>query len=815
MKKIIFLILPIMFFCSCFFTKGTKFKTEPTAVQEKKDATNQTPQKSVVKNKKKKKDKLFLMGIGMLRLNWTKVEGNKIRFRYSDLGLPADFSTRERASFMVDGTFGDGKYMVDGHLNYDPENRITEPPLDFFLKIGNENTYLAAGDYRQGVFLDSIFSRYYHPFRGGILGFSSKKIGFELLGGMARGESGIEELPAVSGSGPYYLSEAPILRGSEMVYLVVKSATNPDIEIKRTPLVRNKDYFIDYDRGSIIFNYSLYSVDEMGNPVFILASYQYESLVGRFTRDVYGIRGFISPFDPIRLNLTYIADADGSLSFSDAFKNQRGILTLGINVDSKPLTFFGELSKSFEPNAENQTGLFGGGIIRLMKDLKFYLNSWSIESTFPSFANRQLQYGYSLYQIFPSYSNRNIFLSPFQFTRNLGAELYPFNLSRLSIDEREFHGFLELDKGPLKISSGYGERKEITSEAKRKTLYISTFRDGNSTKFWGKFGLNKESDKQKVSINNRIFDILLGARQKIKKTSKGEIFVQADYNRDQFDDLLNQTSDTLHHTFSLFSEYLTSGRNGYFAGYRKEQLINRENDEKTLDVDIFEIGVRNRIYKGFFVDTRYRHEESSQTEGKTQNQILSLGGGYESERFRAMGRYEIQLNKRDENEGRRTLYSFFLFGAPVQKMSLSLRYYKQKGREEAPLSLTERSEEQLNFRLLWRPLPLLSVYSQWRYDTNIELYPPLDRTKSNSLAAIQGLKLRFSNKLEFLTNYKLLKIWGPIDNKKQTLSSELGYLIMKHFRIAIGAEYIDFEDQYNLEGNYESTVGYFKLVALY
>ncbi|MCP4158094.1 MAG: SH3 domain-containing protein, partial [bacterium] len=62
------------------------------------------------KKSKKTKDKIFLMGMGMLRLNWASVKGNDIRFRYSDLGLPTELSTRERASFMVDGTFGHKKY---------------------------------------------------------------------------------------------------------------------------------------------------------------------------------------------------------------------------------------------------------------------------------------------------------------------------------------------------------------------------------------------------------------------------------------------------------------------------------------------------------------------------------------------------------------------------------------------------------------------------------------------------------------------------------------------------------------------------------
>jgi hypothetical protein len=101
------------------------------------------------------------------------------------------------------------------------------------------------------------------------------------------------------------------------------------------------------------------------------------------------------------------------------------------------------------------------------------------------------------------------------------------------------------------------------------------------------------------------------------------------------------------------------------------------------------------------------------------------------------------------------------------------------------------------------------------YDTNLELYPPLDRTKSNSLAEVHGLKLTLSKRLEFLANYKFLKVWGPIDNRKYTAAAELGYLIFRHFRVGIGAEYIDFYDPINIDANYQSTVGYFKLVAVY
>ncbi len=760
-----------------------------------------------------KKNKIFLMGIGMLRLNWTKVKGNEIRFRYSDLGLPADFSTRERASFTVSGKYGK-ESRIEGYLNYDPENRITEPPLDFLFTLGNEKTYLTVGDYRMGVFLDSVFSRYYHPFRGAIVGLRGKHFGVEILGGMARGETGIEELPADSGAGPYFLSEAPILRGSEVVFLVTKSATNPDVEIRRQQLIRNKDYFIDYDRGEIIFNYPIYPYDAMGNPIFILVRYQYESLVGRFTRDVFGIKAFVSPISPVKFNFSYVADADATLSFQDAIKQRRGIYTFGINVDSKRLNMFGEYSFSQEPSVQRQNGFFGGGVLHLSEKLHLYFNSWSVESGFPTFANEQLKYGYSLYQIFPEYSQRYIFLSPFQFSRNLAGELYPFLMSRISVSEREYNAFLEWEGSSTKVSTGYGYRIGVEEKLKSYLGYLSVFHDGEKTKYWGKVELDRSFDEAKQLKDSRTEQGMVGFRQRILSTSRGDLYLQADYKGEVFDDFLSLSPSSYHHFATIFTEFLTENE-GIFAGYQKEVIISREDNSTMLDRNIYETGVRKHIYKGFFVDSRFRQEDATRGGVSSNVQLISLGGGIESRRFRLMGRYEVQINKNDSQKNRRKLWSLFIFGTPLKGMNLSLRYFKRQGMQEALVPASESSEEELSFRLLWRPFRALALYSQWRYDTNIELYPPLDRTRSNTLASIQGLKINFTERLEFLANYKLLRVWGPIENKKESLAAELGYLIFKHFRAGIGVERIDFTDKFEPTGNYRSTVGYFKLIGIF
>ena len=761
----------------------------------------------------KKKDRLFLMGVGMLRLNWAEVEGDAVRFRYSDLGLPADLSTRERASFTLDGTLGNESWKVGGFLNYDPENRITEPPLEFLFTARTKSTYFSVGDYRTGVFADSIFSRFTHPFRGVVAGIQSPRVQIEALAGVSRGETGVDELPLDAGSGPYYFRDSPILRGSEVLFLVSRSAADPSVEINRTTLVRNKDYQIDYDRGAVIFTRPAYPFDDLGNPVYLLASYQFESLAGRFTRMLGGIRASVRPLRPLTLHVSYLADGDRELSIGDAWDSRRGILTLGANLDTPAVQVMGEYAAGNAPAIETRDAWFAGARVSLPGHFTLMGHGWSVDADFPVFANRQLEYGYSLFQIFPSFAERYIFLSPFQFTRNLGAELYPFLQTNIGASETEAHGMLEWDKGPTRISGGYGYREGESDSLQRRQWYASLFHNGEATRYWAKLGLTGVRDADAGVTDTRQTDTLLGLRQRVGQGPRGEWFFQLDYQGIDSHDLLDLTLDNRRHVFSFMGEYLT-GSEGVFAGYRRE-VLNQEEGERLHAADVYEAGIRRRVYKGFFLDSRFRLEEIDEPDGASTNRIVSLGAGFETRRFRAMARYEFQLNRDGENEGRRHLWSIFLYGSPLDRMSLSLRYYSQKGEDDAPLSLNERSEEQLNLRLLWRPSDALHIYSQWRYDTNIELYPPLDRTKSNTLAAVQGVKLRVTRKLEFLATWKMLKVWGIIENRKSTAAVELGYLLWRHFRLGLGAEYIDFRDSLNPESDYRSTVGYLKLVALF
>ncbi len=623
-------------------------------------------------SKDEQKDRFFLMGLGMLRINWAKVQGDAIRFRYSDLGLPADFSTRERASFTFDGTFEQGLTRMDGYLNYDPENRINEPPLDFLFNARRGVLRLSVGDYRMGVMADSIFSRYYHPFRGAILGLETPSFHLQTLGGVARGESTVDQFLADLGTGPYYLSDSPVLRGSEMIFLVTRSRRDQQTELQRLVLQRNRDYHLDYDRGVIMLTFFLAPTDEQGNPRFIEAAYQFESLAGRFTRAVFGARARWQPWTPLGFTVSYIGDADQALPLDRIALEHKGILSFGVNLATRPLDIQAELAYGLDPNGETEQAFFLGAQLRPMSNVQLMVNSWNLDSQFPAFANRQLEYGYSLMQINPTLSNRSVFLSPFQFTRNLGSELYPFSLSRLAVDERETHGVLEWERGIDRLSIGYGQGERNGGSLEYRDIYLSGLHHGEQSTAWFKSGGSWDDRPAEVG-SDRQLDLLGGWRQRIKRLGKGDLFVQVDMAAD-WQDQAGIDEQIHRQVFSLAGEYL-SGQNGLFAGLRHERLHNPQS-KRDSSLWSTELGIKHPLHWGLFVDSRYRQERSEEEAGDRQLDYLSLGLGYEHSRFRALARYEIQANRLGVGENRRRVWSMFMFGSPLRNMSLSVQYHK-------------------------------------------------------------------------------------------------------------------------------------------
>ena len=146
-----------------------------------------------------------------------------------------------------------------------------------YVKLETENTTLMWGDYRSDAFLEESLVRV----RRALTGFNAQReIGpWRLQGFAAEAEKG-ERTERIRGRGlalDIVLPGAPLVRNSEILTIEVRDRNNPGLVISEEPLQRFADYLLDEFTGNLTLKSPLPSVDENGNPVYLLASYEVDT----------------------------------------------------------------------------------------------------------------------------------------------------------------------------------------------------------------------------------------------------------------------------------------------------------------------------------------------------------------------------------------------------------------------------------------------------------------------------------------------------------------------------------------------------------
>ena len=123
-------------------------------------------------------------------------------------------------------------------------------------------------------------------------------------------------------SGYYFLSQRPLLAGSEDVFLETEEINRPGTVVERVRLQRGPDYEIDYDRGALLFRRPIQAtdLDPFGNSLVrrIVVTYQYEG-AGTGDANLYAGRlqyNLAYGFDrPSWVGLTYLQEDQGMQDF--------------------------------------------------------------------------------------------------------------------------------------------------------------------------------------------------------------------------------------------------------------------------------------------------------------------------------------------------------------------------------------------------------------------------------------------------------------------------------------------------------------------
>jgi hypothetical protein len=93
----------------------------------------------------------------------------------------------------------------------------------------------------------------------------------------------VDEFPARGVSGPYSVSNANGIKGSEKIDIVVRSRNQTSVILKTIALTRGTDYEFEPFDGKILFREPIRSLDDQNNPISIRITYEVDQGGDRYT----------------------------------------------------------------------------------------------------------------------------------------------------------------------------------------------------------------------------------------------------------------------------------------------------------------------------------------------------------------------------------------------------------------------------------------------------------------------------------------------------------------------------------------------------
>lgn len=162
-------------------------------------------------------------------------------------------------------------YTLYGDRSYNAFEAISRYPV--YFKIEKKSFYAMFGDYDTNI-TEGKLTRYSRH----LSGFKSEYLGekFQATVFAAKTDQGFakDEIAANGTSGPYQLRNAPILAGSETVWIETRDRARPDRIVETRRLVRHLDYRLDTQSGELIFRLPVDVTDSAFNPNVIVVDYE-------------------------------------------------------------------------------------------------------------------------------------------------------------------------------------------------------------------------------------------------------------------------------------------------------------------------------------------------------------------------------------------------------------------------------------------------------------------------------------------------------------------------------------------------------------
>ncbi len=158
----------------------------------------------------------------------------------------------------------------------------------FFVKLEKNLSYIMFGDFNT-QFGQNELARYDRTFTGVSGRYAAKTDKVDAFATVTDRKVVQDEIRGQGISGFYFLGSNNVVPGSEKVRVETRDKRHNEVILSRIEKSRFGDYEIDYTQGTLFFKQPIASIDDAGNPVYIVVSYEAQG--GFATSYVAGIQG--------------------------------------------------------------------------------------------------------------------------------------------------------------------------------------------------------------------------------------------------------------------------------------------------------------------------------------------------------------------------------------------------------------------------------------------------------------------------------------------------------------------------------------------
>lgn len=769
---------------------------------------------------------LLLMGLGVLRVNYTAVGGNPIIFEKSDRGLPSYFSNSSKVDLLADGTFYHD-YELEGYVHYRDITYNLEPNLLIYLKIKKDLNFLSIGDHQEGVFTDTLFTRFEPEFRGALIHIEDRDYGLELFGGAVRGNQAEDEIPADGSSGPYFISNFPVMAGSETVFIRVRDKNNPSLILKNASQQRGIDYTIDYDTGKIKFTYPVDSTDFSGNPVSIVVTYQYDDPAGGYSRYVAGGRFWLLPHEYVKMGVTYLTNGPVGDTVGESWDNRIQIYGTDLTIDNKNNFFLGaEFAASDIPDAGGVKNFAyrGNFAWKPSPALRLWGGYYRVDKDFPTFGTTSFDIDKVVKGI--------TYDVPFNFKS--GTEIYDLNPDLdigIGTDEESWGLAGEYLLAPNQIlSAGYREfRNNVPSDSivpriTTRDVYLS-YRYNPPDRFnyfVGSQWIRSFDDFAAKTTDSETYRLIMGMMGPLGSSRiTGPARIEAAYVYDDFrdftdDDLSQKTNYLLARLDFMPIPDLTFfiEQDEIFVIGRGEGGIALRGDATWLGVDYRRDRIRAEAVYKFL-----REQDYGLGREVTREHLVSTIVTYKPTDTVGMRlKIEVGFNTDAATLPETTSVDYITEAEIVWDVTpdlvLSVSYSLDSTADETEPAADETLEDEAVLRVEYSPEPGdLAVYGEYRFERSHLRTDPLPSVETRTNTYILGARYQFIPGWEVVGGFKYAGTTGALESSKMDTFVEVGYDVLDYLKLSLGYEHQELYDRDVPETDYSADIGYLKLTG--